>query len=220
MRYKAPSGWTFIDHETLSLWDTSIIAMTGVCYVSDAELKQGHLDGTDELTLESLIERAKAWKFNIDEQVRLGRGVSKSAMQFWKDQPESVREMIIKPKEGDISVLEMFNLLQAYHIQYGTRLDQTRLIDRNNFDITKLQHLYMVTMGNDKSQTKVPLPYNPYATWECSVMFKLFTGCRYAKLKPEDVKCEQFVYHHPAHDAALDAYRFMLTFSGNDSIEG
>lgn len=217
MGYKTPNGWTFIDHETLGLWDSSIIAMTGVCYFSDAELKQGFLNGTTELTLESLIDRSATWKFNINEQVSLARTTSKSAIAFWKEQDEAVRTAVLKESDNDVSILEMFNLLQSYHLQCGSTLDQTRLVDRKNFDISKLQHLYTVTMGKEKDQARVQLPYNPYATWECSQMFKLFTGDNYANLHPKDVTSEKFIYHHAGCDAALDAYRFIKTFSGSDS---
>ncbi|AXF41521.1 exonuclease A [Acinetobacter phage SH-Ab 15599] len=218
MAHKTPLGWTFIDHETLGHWDSSIIAMTGVCFISNEELKQGHLNGETTNNIDALINRANSWKFDVKEQARLGRTTTKSAIQFWKEQPAEVYDEVIKPSEDDLSITEIFNLLQAYHIHYGVTLDQTRLVDRKHYDVSKLQHIHAVTLGNDASETKVKLPYNQYAYWECSQMFKLFTNDNYANIPVDSITSPNFKYHHAAHDAALDAYRFIETFAGNETI--
>lgn len=212
------TGWTMIDFETLGLFDDAIILQLGMCYFSNEELAQGHLNGTSELNLDSCIDRAVSFKFNVEEQIALGRKTNKSTIAWWKTQPQHVIDKVVKENPKlDISIHQIFDVLQAYHIKQGTTLKNTRLVDRRHYDISKLQHIYTVTMGKDSEQ-RVELPYNPYVTWEVSQMFQLFTGCRYANIKADEIQNERFDYHDAGSDAALEAYRFITTFAGNTEM--
>lgn len=214
------TGYLVIDSETLSHWSDAAILQIGLCYFSNEELTTGFIDGEENLNLESLIDRSKSIKFNVMEQVQLlGRRTSKKVVDFWAKQPDDLKARVLIPDTTDQSIVEVFNLINGYLQQFGTDLKSVRLLDRRNYDVSKLQHVYEETMqGANKDRYGLPYDYN--ATFELSQMFLFFQGDRYAGIKPDDpivVNTKGFQYHDAASDAALDAYRFMTVFAGSSN---
>lgn len=214
------TGYLVIDSETLSHWNDAAILQIGLCYFSNEELRKGYLDNEENLNLPSLIDRAHSIKLNVMEQVQLlGRKTSKKVVDFWMSKSDELKARVLIPDTTDQSILEVFTLINGYLQLFGTDLKSVRLLDRRNYDVSKLQHVYEETI-NGANKDRYGLPYDYNATFELSQMFLFFHGDRYAGIKPEEdwvVKTPGFLYHDAGSDAALDAYRFLTVFAGNDS---
>lgn len=201
----APIASGFIDLETLGKWDNSIILSLGITVLKDqVSLPANNLEAYSKLVKEHTAE----FKFDIKEQYGLGRRHDKSTLEWWQGQGESAKRILVATNQ-DHSVRELFHLVEAFLLSHNLSWKQLRWFDRNSFDMTKLQHLHDVTLGQGSNP-----PWDYQQVWEIATFLKFcsMTESRYGTIDPYKFEHPEFIYHSAGCDAALDALRFYRVF--------
>ena len=181
------------DTETLGRWDNSIILSVAFC----------HGDLSKPYTVEELIEeRGFFMKFDVKSQVEeLERKSCVQTIEWWKSDKvtEKAREVSFYPSFADhhVSKFEGFYLRWAHLM--GFEPNQTIHMDRNLFDLRKLQHAQEISLGYGST------PWNYHNIEDITTRLKAYTGDRYGGLDIR--KLEGVTYHDPRYDAAVDWLR-------------
>jgi hypothetical protein len=147
-------------------------------------------------TYEELLNLVKYFKFDVAEQVKMGRVIEKSSLDWWKELPKEVRDNMI-PSSDDISIRTLPDIFNELGLQ-----DCDRVYTRgNNFDpvITRTIYDYLGVSEN-------------YKWWTLRDTRSLFDGMTYGhNIKntfiPEGLE-DKFKAHDPKHDVAMDVMRF------------
>lgn len=197
-------GNAFIDLETLGKWDDAILLSVGVCILTDEQTKQPGID------YDKLLSQSIEFKLSVADQKALGRKHEQSVMDWWKEQGDSAKKVLI-PSSSDLPIAEVFKSIEAFLVGFGMDWKSVRLFDRNGFDIKKLQHLWEESLKLGKD-----VPWDYQECWEIATILKFLSpeANRYGHVKPWDFKHPSFVYHSAKCDAALDALRFYKLFQG------
>ncbi|ACV50225.1 dexA exonuclease A [Delftia phage PhiW-14] len=187
-----------IDTETLGKWDNAVVLSVGVCMVPMEELFKPH-----DFTY--FKQNSQTWKLSIDDQIALGRKTESGALDFWDKQPPEA-QAILKPHYEDLKLADFADEFTKW---IGNKWE-LMLLQRNGFDMVKLQHMFEVSLGR-----------GPYPPWKYDEVFGVETflrfnskeQSRYGALDPKTFSHPDFVYHDAASDAALDLYRMNLVLS-------
>ena len=180
------------DVETLGVESTTVVLSAALLY----------FDPTKEPEYQDLLDNALYIKFDSKEQAKAGRSVSKSTLQWWKDQHEYVRKLALDPSENDISVHEAFRQINSYMDKYDP--DRVATVwARGSLD----------QMAIDSLAVAFDLqPFTGYNVWrDVRTAVDCFTGSKngYCDVQHPTFRREEVIKHHPVHDCALDAMMLM-----------
>jgi hypothetical protein len=180
------------DVETLGVESTTVVLSAALVYF-DPEKQPSYQD---------LLDDALFVKFKAKEQVDAGRTVSKSTLQWWKDQHEYVRKMALEPSVDDVSVAEGFKLLHSYMDKYDPDRKHT-IWARGSLDQMAIDSLAVAFDIEEISG------YNVWRDVRTAV--DCFTGSTngYCNVEHPTFKRHEVIKHHPVHDCALDAMMLM-----------
>lgn len=181
------------DNETLGRWHNAVVLSTAIT----------HGDLRKPYTIEELVEeRTFFQKFDVKEQTQLGREIEGNTVQWWKSErvTDEARKMSLFPdKERDTSIRTFVSSYESWAHRLGFEPTNTIHGDRNLFDVSKLQHIIEMTLGEKHH------PWSYHDIIDITSFLKAWTGDRYGGIDIR--KLEGAVYHDPRWDAAVDWYR-------------
>lgn len=192
------------DTETLDRWDDAIVLSAALT----------HGDLRKPYTIEQLVEeRTFFMKFDVKEQVQLGRKSDQGTIDWWKSDKTSdvAREVSYYPKDTDRSVRDFVREYEAWAHTLGFEPKSCIHTDRNLFDMRKLQHIIEVSLG----ETYHPWDYHDIE--DLTTRLKAYTGDRYGNIDIR--KLTNATYHDPRWDAAVDRYRLQAACVGIGLLE-
>lgn len=187
------------DNETLCRWHTAVNLSTAFTIA----------DLTKTFTLEELVkEHTFFMKFDAAEQVKAGRTVCKRVREWWNDEEkvsEEARKVSYYPDpERDCKMADFKPAFMAWCHERGITPSKIDFTDRNLFDLSKLQHMIEVTLGQYGEE-----PWHYHNIADCVSVLKAWGADRYAGIDARTL--EGMVYHDPRYDAALDWLRWQKT---------
>lgn len=187
-----------LDMETAGLFDDAVVLSLGLS-ISDYDQK--------DITFKELVDGGLYLRFQIQEQIEMGRKTQASVMNWWKEKttPEARKQAWGNGPEGParVSIRELPGLLQGYLKGLGVDPKKVDWYDRNCFDMSKMQHIHEETLKLPTSQT----------WWDYQMRFEFATALRflgsdrYGGMPPDSFP--EATYHHPLHDAAMDHMRIL-----------
>lgn len=181
------------DTETLGRWDDAIVLSVAMTYG----------DLREPLTLQQLIEeRTFFMKFDVREQIQLGRKVEMSTKEWWNSEKvtEEAKKMSYYPDPSRDQSIRLFRTeYESWAHQLGFEPVSTIHTDRNLFDFRKLQHIIEVTLGEKHH------PWSYHDVEDITTRLKAYCGDRYGNMDIR--KMVNVVYHDPRYDAAVDWLR-------------
>lgn len=118
-----------LDVETLSVESTCVVLSAAIVY----------FDFESEFTYQDLLDRALFVKFDAREQADMGRHVSKSTLEFWKEQSPEVRALAINKHPSDVSAVDGLARIKEYIAKHGG--SNTYFWQRGTLDSTSLESL-------------------------------------------------------------------------------
>jgi len=147
-------------------------------------------------TYEELLADTHMIKFDVAEQVELGRNIQKSTLAWWKNQPKEA-QALLAPSPLDKSVKELYNWFCDKLDVAPVRKVWTR---GNSFDPIFLRTLLAHSGEKD-----------PFDWWLIRDTRSFIEGLSYGSpLKnsfiPEEL-ADKFVGHDPRHDIVMDVMR-------------
>lgn len=181
------------DNETLGRWHDAIVLSTAFT----------HGDLRKKYSIEELVEeRTFFQKFDVLEQKRLGRGTCQTTLDWWKSDKVSIeakRTSLLADPERDTSISTFVREYESWAHALGYEPYGVIHGDRNLFDISKLQHIIEVSLGEKHH------PWHYHDIIDITSFLKAWTGDRYGGVDIR--KLDGAVYHDPRWDAAVDWYR-------------
>ncbi len=204
------AGFISIDLETLGKWDSSIILSLGMTVVPNEFVITGDID--NDFT--NLLSNSVEFKLGVMTQKRDGRTTDTSVLDWWKEQAANnpAAAAILKPSEQDIDYMNIFHEIDCWlYTNFKTKLKDYKIFDRNSFDVSKLQHLWEVTLNKGSN-----VPWSYKEVFEVVTLLRICSknGDRYGDINPYEFSHPDFVYHSAKCDAALDALRIARVFKG------
>ena len=192
-----------LDLETVGKYQDAVVCTLGLTLLDTQDIK----------TLSEILDIKKAMdyalantlylKLNVSSQRELGRSVDKKVLsEFWLNQPQDIRDAALKPSADDISLKDMFVKIEEFIRSKNLLWSDVAFTDRMFFDLSKLEHIHQVTLGNQER-----VPWNTREYVELSQFFTLMIDCRYGGIQPKELDPEVFKYHMSNYDAALDMVR-------------
>ena len=148
-------------------------------------------------TYNELVDRAKFYKFDVQEQVEVyGRKIQKGTVEWWKKQSKEAQQQLA-PSELDISIDKLYDILVNENQIESAKYVWTR---GNSFD--------PVLVDSILETTGKPFLKNWWAIRDTRSYLDglLFGSGIENKFVPEDVK-NDFIGHDSRHDIAMDVYR-------------
>lgn len=96
------------DIETAGVESTCVVLSAAIVYFD-------YETDLNKTTYDELIERTLFVKFDVEEQVKAGRTVDKSTMEWWKNQSDSAKKMsLVADPTRDIPVRDGIEALRKY----------------------------------------------------------------------------------------------------------
>jgi len=183
-----------VDLETAGTWNDSVIFSLGLSFGEYT---------MEEKPFDQLVTDGLYVKFAALPQYReMGRTMDKDTMAWWASQGESAKA-VIRPSPEDIAIERLPEIFDEFFVSKGVRFKDCDVYDRRSFDMTKLEHLYKVSLG------RTGLSWNYMNEFEVSTALRFMGKDRYASIKPSDIK--GMIYHNALHDAVLDHVRLQKT---------
>ncbi len=187
------SNAVIYDFETLSQnpVDGVVVSVAILPFDQDRFFK-----ANEQYTYEELLRKTKVMKFNVADQVRRGRKIQKSTLEWWRQQSEEAQEQL-KPDADDHYINDLPEFFKKIA---GDNL--TVVYTRNNtFDPVYLKSIC--------DQLEVPFPYSWWLTRDTK---SLIDGMTWGQADIKDSFIvpgleSLFVAHDPRHDVAMDVMR-------------
>lgn len=151
----------------------------------------------DSDSLETLVKRGLYLKFNVKEQIGLGRHIDKGTVDWWKRQSEDAKKILI-PSEEDVYMKEGLEILGSYISNWYTRKTGIFWARGIQYDWSLIDDIY--------HHMEVENPMNGWLLQDTKTMMRMLTGDLYAKYDLDSGVPEGFV----AHDALYDACHEVL----------
>lgn len=181
------------DNETLGRWHGAVVLSTAFT----------HGDLRKPYTVQELVQQRTFFqKFDVVEQVKMGREVEQNVIDWWKSDKvtRKAREMSFFPdKNRDTSVTTFVDNYEKWAHRLGYEPVKSIHADRNLFDISKLQHIIEISLKEKHH------PWNYHDIIDVTSYLKALCGDRYGNLDIR--KMEGVVYHDPRYDSAVDWLR-------------
>jgi hypothetical protein len=86
------------------MFDVETLGVESTCVILSAAMV--HFDPERRPTYQDLLDNACFVKFDVKEQLQLGRTSSKGTLDWWKGQHEYVRKVSLDPSREDLTVEE------------------------------------------------------------------------------------------------------------------
>jgi len=182
------------------VFDVETLGVESNCVVLSAALL--YFDPTKKPSYQELLDNALFVKFKAKEQASAGRTVSKSTLQWWKDQHQYVRSLALDPTDKDLSVAEGFAKLHAYMDSYDPNREHT-IWARGSLDQMAIDSLAVAFDFE---------PISGYNVWrDVRTAVDCLTGSTngYCEVDYPNFQRHEVIKHHPVHDCALDAMMLM-----------
>jgi len=161
-----------------------------------------HFDPEKRPTYQDLLDDACFVKFNAKEQMDAGCTVSKSTLDWWKNQHEYVRKVSLDPSRDDVSVKTGLNKFYAYMKQFPNSQKQT-MWARGSLD-----QIVIDSLAN-RFELESIIDYHVWRDVRTAVDILYGTINGYVNVDHPLFKRHEVIKHHPVHDCALDAMQLM-----------
>lgn len=175
-----------IDIETLGTSASSVVLSVGMVVV----------DSEKDYTFDELIFDGFYEKLDVAGQVKAGRKLDKSTLDWWATQGTEARR-VLTPASTDIPHCGLSERMTKYLDKKGTKKKNLRVYSRgSHFDFGILHDLFRVTCNETADQ----LPWNWWHIHDSkTVVYTLLGYDIRNKIKPAG-----FIYHNALHDAARE----------------
>lgn len=177
------------DVETLGVESTAVILSAGMVY----------LDPTAKPSYQDLLDNACFVKFDVEEQLKMGRTMDKETVEWWAKQHQYVKEVSFKPNATlDMTAQQGVDILKQYMASFPDSQKQT---------VWARGCLDQVTIDSLTKRIDVE-PIANYASWRdvrtaVDILYGTTNG--YCEVDYPDFQRAAVIKHHPVHDCALDA---------------
>ncbi len=161
-----------------------------------------HFDPEKRPTYQDLLDDACFVKFNAKEQMDVGCTISKSTLQWWKEQHEYVRKVSLEPSREDMTVENGMQKFYDYMKRFPNASKQT-MWARGSLDQLAIDSL-AVKFGLEEITG-----YNMWRDVRTAVDILYGTTSGYVDVDHPLFKRHEVIKHHPVHDCALDAMQLM-----------
>ena len=161
-----------------------------------------HFDPEKRPTYQDLLNDACFVKFSAKEQAQMGRTVSKSTLEWWKEQHEYTRKVSFDPSREDMTAENGVKALQDYMAKFPNAEKQT-MWARGSLDQLVIDSL-CVKLGMQEITG-----YNMWRDVRTAVDIMFGTTNGYVEVDHPLFKRHEVIKHHPVHDCALDAMQLM-----------
>ena len=161
-----------------------------------------HFDPEKRPTYQDLLDDACFVKFNAKQQMDAGRTVSKSTLEWWKDQHDYVKQISLNPSKYDMSVKEGMQKFYDYMAKFPNAENQT-MWARGSLDQLSIDSLAV------KFGLQEITGYNMWRDVRTAVDIMYGTTNGYCDVDHPLFKRHEVIKHHPVHDCALDAMQLM-----------
>jgi hypothetical protein len=182
--------WMY-DVETLGIESNSVILSMALVYF-DLEKKP---------TYEDLIKDAFFVKLNAKDQLqRLGRTVTKSTLDWWEQQAQSVKDLSLNPSSNDVLAEDALDQMKAY-VDARPEAKKAIVWARGNLD--------QMVLGSLEDKLKRDNIFH-FGRWrDVRTAVDLLTGSTNGYCTIQDFNDIMVVKHNPIHDCAYDAMMLM-----------
>jgi hypothetical protein len=161
-----------------------------------------HFDPEKRPTYQDLLDNACFVKFDAKEQAQMGRTISKSTLEWWKEQHEYTRKVSLDPSSDDMTAENAIKTLYAYMAKYPNASKQT-MWARGSLDQLVIDSL-CVKLGMQEITG-----YNMWRDVRTAVDIMYGTTNGYVEVDHPLFRRHEVIKHHPVHDCALDAMQLM-----------
>lgn len=183
------------DFETLSTDRIKgiVTCIAGIRFSEDRYLSD------NPYTFAELAESAQFMKFDVLSQAEhYGRQMSKSTIDWWRQQPKKVQEQLVEPSDSDVPLTEIKTFFDQL---IGNHETVSKVYSRGNtFDPILVSYIFS-DIGAEQ----------PYPFWKDRDTRSMIEGLSYgADLKNSFMVPgleNQFIAHDPRHDIAMDVMR-------------
>lgn len=184
-----------VDVETLGLRENTVILAMAVVPFNFA----------NPLSFDEYVNNGFMVKFSAEEQIKKYRhSITKSTLQFWKNQPKSVRDMNLIPMKTDRTVVagcqELIDYIQTSKYSNGFVFSR-----RSQFDFPKLNYLY-------EESANLKQPWSVWKERDVVTMIDVLTGSENGQYTPPSGIPKSFIKHYCLHDCAFDAIKMTDIF--------
>jgi hypothetical protein len=180
------------DVETLGVESTAVVLSAAMV----------HFDPEKRPTYQDLLDNACFVKFDVKEQLSVGRSSSKSTLEWWKSQHEYVRKVSLDPSREDMTVENGMQKFYDYMAKFTNAKQQT-MWARGSLDQMAIDSL-AVKFGLEEITG-----YNVWRDVRTAVDILYGTTNGYVEVVHPLFERHNVIKHHPVHDCALDAMQLM-----------
>lgn len=180
------------DVETLGTESTAVV-LSMACIRFNPEEKP---------TYQQMVDSAFFVKLDAEDQInRLKRSVSKSTLEWWETQHESVKKQSLLPnKLLDVSP-------EFANAQF--RVWATQFPDYDTSTVWARGNLDQAVLGSLEAKMKVEPVFDFWRWRDVRTAVDLLTGSNNGYCKVPDFDASQVIKHNPVHDCAYDAMMLM-----------
>lgn len=161
-----------------------------------------HFDPEKRPTYQDLLDGACFVKFDAKEQANMGRTISMSTLEWWKDQHEYVKQVSLTPSLDDMTVENGMQKFYDYMAKFPNASKQT-MWARGSLDQLVIDSLAV------KFGLQELTGYNMWRDVRTAVDVLYGTSNGYVDVDHPLFKRHEVIKHHPVHDCALDAMQLM-----------
>jgi hypothetical protein len=180
------------DVETLGVESTAVVLSAAMI----------HFDPEKRPTYQDMLDDACFVKFDVKEQLGVGRSASQSTLGWWKDQHEYVRKVSLDPSREDMTVENGMQRFYDYMAKFPKAKEQT-MWARGSLDQLVIDSL-AVKFGLEEITG-----YNMWRDVRTAVDIMYGTVNGYCEVDHPLFQRHNVIKHHPVHDCALDAMMLM-----------
>jgi len=191
-----------IDIETIGKYDS--------CVVSRIALTPFYFTEKD-ITFEGLCDRTLVVALDQDEQVTHGRIREPMTEEWWQKQSEELKKVSYYKTDNDLSIHEAFEVMKKFLKTWRYDYMSSHLWARNSgFECFKLQSLSEMAYGKGMDMKVL----NGWNWQDFKTLNLILTGGETSKINPKGVNMDDFMYHNPVHDSAMDCLRAIHLLNG------
>ena len=182
------------------MFDVETLGVESTCVILSAAMV--HFDPEMRPTYQDLLDNACFVKFDVKEQIQLGRTSSKSTLEWWKTQHEYVRKVSLDPTRNDMTAENGMTAFYNYMAKFPNADKQT-MWARGSLDQMAIDSL-AVRLGVQEITG-----YNMWRDVRTAIDIMSGSTNGYCEVDHPLFNRTQVIKHHPVHDCALDAMMLM-----------
>lgn len=191
-----------VDFETLGKRDNAVVTR-----IACTPFKLSEKD----ITYNELFNRTFYIALSIkDQKENYKREIDKSTLDWWKKQSKDLQKLSALPTDNDLSLQTGMDQFKSFVKSHGYSQWKSFVWARGSyFECGKFETMHENVYGEDER------PFlNTYKFHDCRTYNWLLSGGPNGGLEiwePSPMP-KEFIKHHAAHDAALDAFRIIKLF--------